>query len=72
MRKLSFKVTDLHSYSLKSYVVRLDDDQIGCFARNVAEDLAGTIPVIKRRGMCVALYDEEGRRILVTPLDPIQ
>jgi hypothetical protein len=73
MRHLTFNLTDLQSFSTKSYPITVHKiEQVEGFTREVAQDLVKHIPELRRKGMCVALYDEEGRRILVAPLDPVQ
>jgi len=72
MRHLTFHVTDFNSQSTSLKEVLLEDDEVGGFTRKVAEDLPLNVPEIKHKGACVILYDEDGNRLSITPIDPLQ
>ena len=73
MRHLTFNVTDFNSQSTTMNEVLLEDDEVGGFTRKVAEDLAQNVPEIRHKGACVILYDDEdGNRLSIMPIDPLQ
>lgn len=72
VRYLTFRVTDLKSYSSRGTEVYLDEEEFEAFTRSVAQDLASNVPHIAHKGLCVVLSDEEGNCVSVVPIDSLQ
>ena len=72
MQLYTFNVTDLATYDSPAFEEWLNRDDVVPFARNVAVRLIERIPELERRGLCVAVYDEDGISVSLSPLDPVQ
>jgi hypothetical protein len=71
MQLYTFNVTDLTTYDSPILEEWLDQEEVGLFAKNMAHLLVETMPGLGRRGLCVAVFDEDGISVTLAPLDAI-
>jgi hypothetical protein len=72
MQLYTFNITDLTTFDSPSFEEWLNHDDVGPFARHMAHRLIGRIPELERRGLCIAVYDQDGISVTLAPLDPVQ
>jgi hypothetical protein len=72
MQLYTFNITDLTTYDSPAFEEWMNFDDVGAFARDIADRLLQRIPELERRGLCIAVYDQEGISVSLAPLDSVQ
>jgi hypothetical protein len=70
--KYTYQVTDLTDYDSEELEVILESGRAREFAVLVARQLVSDRPDLTHKGMCIAVYDEQGYPAVIVPLDQIQ
>lgn len=70
--RFTYSITDLTTYESDALAIELDEREARLFGVRMAQALLTAMPDLTSRGICKAVYDDEGQPISIVPLDPIQ
>jgi hypothetical protein len=71
MQLFIYHVTDLATFDSPPTEVWMDEKDISTFAADIARQMRESLPALVNKGICVAIYDDEGEAIKYLPLDPL-
>jgi hypothetical protein len=49
----------------------LAEHELGQFGQTIAHDMVASNPDLLHKGLCVAIYDREGKPVSISPLDTV-
>ncbi len=71
MQLYTYNFTDLTTFDSPSEEVWIEKEDLSGFAYRVAREILAAVPDLANKGMCIAIYDEEGEVISYVPLDTL-
>jgi hypothetical protein len=72
MQLFSLSITDLTTFESVPHEEWAEKENLFEIGNRFARAMLAINPSFRRRGMCVAIYDEAGRAVSVMPLDTLQ
>jgi hypothetical protein len=71
MELYTYNFTDFASWGSPCLEMWLAEHELGQFGQTIAHDMVTSNPDLLHKGLCVAIYDREGKPVSISPLDTV-